>query len=48
MIAQDSYLQQFVDEFTAANGGKAIYTGINGLGDMIFTDYEKNRRKRLN
>ncbi len=48
MIAQDSYLQQFVDEFTAANGGKAIYTGINGLGDIIFTDYEKNRRKRLN
>jgi len=48
MIAQDSYLQQFVDEFTAANGGKAIYTGINGLGDMIFTNYEKNRRKRLN
>lgn len=48
MIAQDPYLQQFVDEFTAANGGKALYTGINGLGDMIFTDYEKNRRKRLN
>ena len=47
MIAQDAYLQQFVDEFTAANGGKAIYTGINGLGDMIFTDYEKNRRKRI-
>ncbi len=48
MIAQDAYLQQFVDEFTAANGGKALYTGINGLGDMIFTDYEKNRRKRIN
>jgi Ca-activated chloride channel homolog len=47
MIAQDSYLQQFVDEFTAANGGKALYTGISGLGDMIFTDYEKNRRKKL-
>jgi Ca-activated chloride channel family protein len=47
MIADDPYLQQFVDHFTAANQGKAFYTGLKGLGEMIFTDYETNRRKRL-
>lgn len=47
MIAQDPYLMQFVDEFTAVNKGKAFYTGLKGLGEMIFTDYETNRRKRI-
>ncbi|OAB78247.1 vWA domain-containing protein [Cochleicola gelatinilyticus] len=47
MIANDPYLQQFVDHFTAANKGKAFYTGLQGLGEMIFTDYETNRRKKL-
>ncbi len=47
MIAEDPYLMQFVDHFTAANQGKAFYTGLKGLGEMIFTDYEQNRRKRI-
>ncbi|NJB35597.1 MULTISPECIES: VWA domain-containing protein [Flavobacteriaceae] len=47
MIAQDPYLMQFVREFTAANKGKAFYTGLKGLGEMIFEDYENNRRKRI-
>lgn len=47
MIAQDPYLQQFVRTFTEANLGKAFFTGIKGLGEMIFEDYEKNRKKRL-
>ncbi len=47
MIAEDPYLMQFVDHFTAANKGKAFYTGLKGLGEMIFTDYETNRRKRI-
>ncbi|MEZ4857962.1 MAG: VWA domain-containing protein [Flavobacteriaceae bacterium] len=47
MIAEDPYLMQFVDYFTAANQGKAFYTGLKGLGEMIFTDYEQNRRKRI-
>ncbi|MAP54999.1 VWA domain-containing protein [Altibacter sp.] len=47
MIANDPYLQQFVDEFTLANKGKAFYTGLQGLGEMIFTDYETNRKKRI-
>lgn len=47
MIAQDPYLQKFVEEFTEANQGKAFYSGIQGLGEFIFTDYEKNKRKRF-
>jgi Ca-activated chloride channel family protein len=47
MIAQDSYLMQFVREFTNANQGKAFYTGLKGLGEMIFEDYETNRKKRI-
>ena len=47
MIAQDPYLTQFVQEFTAANQGKAFYTGLKGLGEMIFEDYERNRKKRI-
>lgn len=47
MIANDSYLQQFVDAFTEANQGKAFFTGLQGLGEMIFTDYEANRKKRM-
>jgi Ca-activated chloride channel family protein len=48
MIARDPYLKHFVQEFTAHNNGKAFYTGLNGLGDMIFEDYENNRRKKMN
>lgn len=47
MIAQDPYLMQFVREFTYANQGKAFYTGLKGLGEMIFEDYETNRKKRI-
>ncbi|TYA92303.1 vWA domain-containing protein [Seonamhaeicola marinus] len=47
MIARDEYLMRFVREFTYANQGKAFYTGIKGLGEMIFEDYETNRKKRI-
>ncbi len=47
MIASDHYLTQFVEEFTKANQGKAFYTGLKGLGEMIFEDYEQNRKKRI-
>ncbi len=47
MIAQDYYLQHFIEEFTKANKGKAFYTGIEGLGEMILRDFEQNRIKRL-
>ena len=47
MIANDPYLQRFVNQFTQANQGKAFYTGLKGLGEMIFEDYETNRKKRI-
>lgn len=48
MIARDPYLQKFVNNFTEANQGKAFYTGLKGLGEMIFEDYEANRKKKIN
>jgi uncharacterized protein with von Willebrand factor type A (vWA) domain len=46
MIAEDPYLQRFVDDFTEANQGRAIFTGLSGLGEWVFKDYERNRRKK--
>ena len=45
MIAQDPYLQSFIEKFTESNKGKAFYTGLQGLGEMIFHDYATNRKK---
>jgi uncharacterized protein with von Willebrand factor type A (vWA) domain len=47
MIARDPYLQQFVREFTKINNGRAFYSSLTGLGDFVFEDYIRNRRKRL-
>ena len=48
MIAKDPFLTQFIQKFTEANKGKAFYTGLQNLGEMIFEDYESNRKKRIN
>jgi uncharacterized protein with von Willebrand factor type A (vWA) domain len=45
MIASDPYLQQFVREFTEVNQGRAYYSSLKGLGNYIFEDYQRNRRK---
>jgi len=47
MIARDPYLQRFVREFTKTNNGRAFYSSLNGLGDYIFEDYIRNRKKRV-
>ncbi|MGV3545597.1 MAG: vWA domain-containing protein [Pedobacter sp.] len=47
MIAKDPYLQQFVRQFTEINGGRAFYSSLNGLGEYIFEDYIKNRRRTI-
>ena len=47
MIARDAYLQQFVRDFTKTNNGRAYYSSLNGLGEYLFEDYVRNRRKRL-
>jgi uncharacterized protein with von Willebrand factor type A (vWA) domain len=47
MIARDPYLQQFVRDFTKINNGRAYYSSLTGLGDFLFEDYIRNRRKRV-
>ena len=47
MIAQDPYLQSFVQQFTEANQGKAFYSSLQGLGEFVFHDYQRNRRKTV-
>jgi uncharacterized protein with von Willebrand factor type A (vWA) domain len=47
MIATDPYLKAFVEEFTEVNHGKAFYTGLKGLGELLFEDFERGRRKRM-
>jgi Ca-activated chloride channel family protein len=46
MIATDSYLQQFIEEFSRAANGKAFYSGLNKLGAFIIHDYATNKRKK--
>ena len=47
MIASDPYLQRFVREFTEVNQGRAFYSDLNGLGQFVFEDFIRNRRKNL-
>ena len=47
MIARDAYLQNFVRELTEANRGRAYYASLDDLGEFIFEDYIRNRRKRV-
>ncbi|MCB0487272.1 MAG: VWA domain-containing protein [Cyclobacteriaceae bacterium] len=47
MIATDPYLKAFVREFTKANNGNAYYSSLKGLGNLVFEDFRKNRRKNL-
>lgn len=47
MIAHDPTLQNFVQEMTEANKGRAYYSSLNELGGYIFEDYIRNRRKHV-
>jgi uncharacterized protein with von Willebrand factor type A (vWA) domain len=47
MIATDPYLKSFVRDFTKANNGNAYYSSLEGLGNLIFEDFKRNRRKTL-
>lgn len=45
MIASDPYLVEFVEQFTQANGGKAFYSGLDGLGNFFLDGYMSNKRR---
>lgn len=47
MIATDPYLQNFVQEFTEMNQGKAFFASLDKLGAFIFKDFESGKRKTV-
>jgi len=47
MVARDPYLINFVQELTRANQGRAYYSTLDSLGEFIFVDYIRNRRKKF-
>lgn len=47
MIATDPYLKAFVRDFTKANNGNAYYSSLQGLGNLVFEDFKRNRTKNL-
>lgn len=46
MIAKDAYLQHFIKSFSEINGGNAYYTGLNKLGQLIFSDYQHQKKRK--
>jgi uncharacterized protein with von Willebrand factor type A (vWA) domain len=46
MVARDPYLIDFVEELTKSNKGRAYYSGLNDLGQFVFVDYVRNRKKK--
>lgn len=46
MVTDDPFLVNFVDEFTKVNQGRAYYSNLENLGEFVFVDYLKNRRRR--
>ena len=47
MVARDPYLINFIEELTKANKGRAYYSSLDNLGEFIFVDYIRNRRKKF-
>ena len=47
MVARDPYLQGFVRQLAETNRGRAYFTGLKNLGEYVFVDFIKNRRKTL-
>ncbi len=47
MVARDPYLINFVEELTKANQGRAYYSSLSDLGEFVFVDYIRNRKKKF-
>jgi uncharacterized protein with von Willebrand factor type A (vWA) domain len=45
MLATDPELQDFVEEMTRINRGRAYYASLDRLGEFLFADYIKNKRR---
>jgi len=47
MVATDPYLQQFVEELTRVNRGRAYFSSPDDVGSYLFVDFIRNRNRRL-
>jgi Ca-activated chloride channel family protein len=47
MIATDPWLQEFVDQLTKVNRGRAYFASPDNLGEFLLTDYIRHRRRRV-
>jgi len=47
MVAQDTYLVQFIEDLTRLNRGRAYFTGLDELGGYVFQDFIRNRKRRV-
>lgn len=47
MVARDPYLINFVEELTQVNKGRMYYPQLQNIGEFVFVDYIRNRRKRF-
>lgn len=47
MVTQDPSLVDFIDNLTQINHGKAYYTSLDNLGEALFVDYVRNRKRKL-
>ena len=47
MIARDPSLVRFVEELTNCAKGRAYYSSLGKLGEFVFVDYLKNRKRKL-
>jgi uncharacterized protein with von Willebrand factor type A (vWA) domain len=45
MLDPDQYLQRFVEQMTAMNGGRAFMTNSDNLGDYVLVDFIDNKRR---
>ncbi|MGE0639061.1 MAG: VWA domain-containing protein [Thermoanaerobaculia bacterium] len=47
MIATDPWLQEFVDNLTKVNRGRAYFASPDNLGEFLLADYIRHRRRRI-
>ncbi|MBI3817537.1 MAG: VWA domain-containing protein [Planctomycetes bacterium] len=47
MVASDPQLVQFIEELTRLNRGRAYFASLENLGEFVFADYLRNRRRRV-
>lgn len=46
MVTDDPYLQQFVEQLTQLNRGRAYFSSVDNLGNYVLWDFVANKRKR--